>query len=79
MIKLGGIDRLSNWRISTMYKSKRLERKKGIIAGVAAGIGDRYNIDPVWIRLLFLLSLVPGGVPGVLLYVVLWILMPKAA
>ncbi len=61
-----------------MYKTKRLERKNGIIAGVAAGIGDRYNIDPVWIRLLFLLALAPGGVPGVLLYLVLWVLMPKA-
>lgn len=62
-----------------MYKTKRLERKNGMIAGVAAGIGDRYNIDPVIIRILFLLSLVPGGVPGILLYLVLWVLMPKAA
>ncbi len=61
-----------------MNKTKRLERKKGIIAGVAAGIGDRYNIDPVWIRILFLISLLPGGVPGILLYLVLWVLMPKA-
>ena len=59
-------------------KPARLMRRDGMIAGVCAGIGARYNIDPAIVRILFLLTLLPGGVPGVLLYVLLWLIMPKA-
>jgi phage shock protein PspC (stress-responsive transcriptional regulator) len=33
---------------------------------------------PTWIvRFVFLLMMLPGGVPGILLYVVLWLLLPE--
>jgi phage shock protein PspC (stress-responsive transcriptional regulator) len=48
-----------------------------IIAGVAAGLGDYFGIDPVWVRLGFVLSALLGGA-GILLYVALWFIFPPA-
>jgi phage shock protein PspC (stress-responsive transcriptional regulator) len=45
------------------------------IAGVCAGLGDHFDIDPVIIRLFFLFSVFFGGV-GILAYVIMWILVP---
>ena len=56
---------------------KRLHRtnEDRKIAGVCAGLGDYFELDPVFFRLFFLFSILFGGV-GLLAYVVLWILMP---
>ena len=49
-----------------------------IIAGVCAGIARRFGWSPTTVRVVFLLScLLPG--PQVLVYLVLWIVMPKEA
>lgn len=45
------------------------------VAGVAAGIGTRYGIDPVLVRVVFATATVFGGV-GVCLYVLAWLLFP---
>ena len=51
-------------------------RRQRIVAGVCGGLAESFGV-PVWlVRLLFLLAMLPGGVPGVLLYVVLWIALP---
>ena len=44
------------------------------IAGICSGIGDYFEIDPVIIRLLFLLGLFLGG--GLLVYIIGWIIIP---
>jgi phage shock protein PspC (stress-responsive transcriptional regulator) len=52
-------------------------RRHRIIAGVAGGLAETFGL-PVWlVRLLFLIAMLPGGVPGILLYVVLWIALPE--
>ncbi len=48
------------------------------IAGVASGLGKYINLDPIFIRIAFLL-LVPTGGIGIILYIILWILIPEAA
>jgi len=48
-----------------------------MIAGVAAGLGDYFKVDPVWFRLGFVLTAFMGGI-GVLIYAVLWVVMPEA-
>ena len=48
-----------------------------IIGGVAGGLGAYFNIDPVFIRLIFVLSFFGWGT-GFLLYLVLWIIIPEA-
>ncbi len=58
--------------------AKRLYRseKDKIIGGVCAGIADYLNIDPVIIRILFLIALISEGF-GLALYIILWIIVPS--
>ncbi len=56
-------------------KLYRLSRGK-VIAGVCAGLGEYFEIDPVFIRALFVIALFSGGI-GATFYVVLWIIMPS--
>src|SRR5258706_3496561 len=46
------------------------------IAGVCGGLGDYFDLDPVFFRLFFLVSLLFGGL-GALAYLILWILVPE--
>lgn len=48
-----------------------------MVAGVCGGLADYFAIDPVIVRLIFVLVTLTSGI-GVLLYPVLWIVMPKA-
>lgn len=48
------------------------------IAGVCAGIAHRLGWDPTLVRIGYVLvSILSAGFPGVLIYIVLWILMPR--
>jgi phage shock protein PspC (stress-responsive transcriptional regulator) len=60
-----------------MKKLHRLAGEKKI-AGVCAGLGDYFDVAPVFFRLFFLVSLFFGGV-GALVYVLLWIMAPEKA
>ncbi len=57
---------------------RKLRRQNGVFAGVCGGLGAFFGISPNWFRLLFVLLALPGGVPSVLLYIILWIVMPRA-
>lgn len=46
------------------------------VAGVCGGLGAFFGLSPTWFRLAFLIALIPGGVPGFLTYVLLWIILP---
>jgi phage shock protein PspC (stress-responsive transcriptional regulator) len=52
-------------------------REDRILAGVASGVAAYFAIDPLWIRLLFVLGTFFGG-PGLLVYIILWIIIPEA-
>ncbi len=45
------------------------------IAGVCSGIAETFGIEPILVRLAFLASLFFGG-SGLLLYIILWIILP---
>lgn len=47
-----------------------------VIAGVAGGLGEYFNIDPTIIRILFILLTVFGG-SGFIIYIVLWLIIPS--
>ncbi len=50
-------------------------RRGRMIAGVCAGLANRYGWSPTGVRLVFLLScLLPG--PQILIYLVLWAIVP---
>lgn len=56
---------------------KRLNRsrKNSIIGGVCGGLGDYFGLDPVLIRIVWLILIVFGGM-GLLLYLIAWIIIP---
>jgi phage shock protein PspC (stress-responsive transcriptional regulator) len=64
---------------NTNRKSKKLyrDKDKGMIGGVAAGLGHYFGIDVVWIRLILIL-LVWGAGTGIFAYIILWIVVPEA-
>ncbi|MBN1484706.1 MAG: PspC domain-containing protein [Chloroflexia bacterium] len=47
-----------------------------MIAGVCAGLAEYFAIDPTLVRLIFVILALMGG-PGILIYIVLWIVMPE--
>lgn len=47
-----------------------------VIAGVCAGIAQRFGVSPFMVRLLFLLSLLLPG-PQILIYLAMWIIVPS--
>ena len=47
------------------------------IAGVCGGLGEYFNIDPTIIRVVFVVLALPGGLPGVIPYAILWIFVPQ--
>lgn len=56
---------------------RRLQRRTDdrVVAGVASGLGDYFNVDPLLIRILLVASIVFGGL-GIFLYVAAWLLVP---
>jgi len=60
-------------------REKRLYRqlKDKIIGGVCTGLGEYFEIDPVILRVLFVIALFLGTM-GFWLYVILWIIIPKS-
>jgi phage shock protein PspC (stress-responsive transcriptional regulator) len=60
-----------------MRKLHRLAEEKKL-AGVCAGLGEYFDVDPVFFRLFFLVSLFFGGI-GALVYVLLWAMTPEKA
>lgn len=61
-----------------MSETKQLRRQNGMIGGVSGGLGEFFGISPNWFRLAFLLMMLPGGVPGILIYLLMWLIIPKA-
>lgn len=47
------------------------------IAGVAMAFANYFEIDVVLIRVILALTLIPGGFPGLLVYVLCWIIIPE--
>jgi phage shock protein PspC (stress-responsive transcriptional regulator) len=58
---------------------KKLYRQPagGMIAGVCSGLGTYFDVDPVLVRVLFLIAFFFGTM-GFWLYLALWIITPKA-
>lgn len=56
---------------------KKLYRipSEGMIGGVCAGLGEYLNADPTVIRLIFIL-LVLAGMSGVVIYIIMWLIVP---
>lgn len=56
-----------------LYRSKT-DRK---IAGVCGGLAEYFGIDANIVRVIAVILLLPGWLPGFLPYVVLWVVVPE--
>jgi phage shock protein PspC (stress-responsive transcriptional regulator) len=58
--------------------SQRIYRSRSdaMLGGVCAGVAGYLNIDPVWVRLFFILLALGDGI-GILFYIILWAILPK--
>lgn len=59
------------------FKKFFRSRNDQIVAGVAAGLGKYLSIDPVIIRILFVVATFTGGV-GLMAYLIIWAITPQA-
>ena len=59
-------------------KVLRRSRTDRVFAGVCGGLGEFFGISPFWFRLGFVLAALPGGLPGIVPYILCWIIIPKA-
>ena len=58
-----------------LYRSRR----NSIIAGVCGGIAEWLGWSPTWVRVLYVvISILSAAIPGPLLYIILWIVIPKS-
>ena len=61
--------------MSKLYRS----RNHNMIAGVCGGFADWLGWSPTKVRVLFVIvSVLSAAFPGILVYLLLWFLMPKA-
>ena len=60
-----------------MASEHKLRRQNGIIAGVCGGLTEFTGISAFWFRLAFILLALPGGLPAIVPYLVLWIVIPR--
>lgn len=58
---------------------KKLVRPKQgrMIAGVALAFARYFNIDITIVRLIWVFLLLPGGLPGVIPYLICWLVIPS--
>jgi len=60
-------------------KQKLTRSKNQMIAGVCAGIAEYFDWDITLVRVSYvLLSVLSAGFPGLLVYIILWMVMPSA-
>ncbi len=60
-----------------MSETRLVRPKDGrVIAGVAAGLADRFGMSRQTMRILFVVSMLLPG-PQILIYVILWLVIPE--
>lgn len=62
---------------STRYHRMYRDPDHRIIGGVCAGMGAYWRIDPLVLRIIFLALILAGGI-GILIYLILYIVLPEA-
>ncbi len=63
--------------MSSPRKSLRRSRSNRVLMGVCGGLGEFFDINPIWFRIAFLLAMIPGGIPGILIYLICWFIIPS--
>ena len=57
----------------------RRSRTNRMIAGVMGGLAEHFRIDPTLLRVIYVVgSVMSAAFPGILVYLLLWVLIPEA-
>lgn len=65
--------------MSTTPHPLRRSRRHRMIAGVIGGLADYFGLDPTTLRVVYVVgSILSAAFPGILVYLLLWIVMPLA-
>jgi len=59
-----------------MEKKLRRSRNSRWIAGICGGLAEFFGLSAFWFRLAFFILLLPGGLPGPLIYLIMWLVVP---
>lgn len=63
--------------MTTSGQPLRRSRSNRVIAGVIGGLADHFGLDSTLFRVLYVLvSIFSAAFPGILIYILLWILIP---
>lgn len=68
----------SNYTSTSSSKKLYRDKENAKLGGVASGIGHYFSIDPLWIRILFIISPWITFGTSTVIYLILWILIPEA-
>jgi phage shock protein C len=63
--------------MTTQRQALRRSQRNRIVAGVCGGLAEFFGVSSFWFRLAFLIALIPGGVPGFLVYLLMMIIIPS--
>lgn len=62
----------------TTHPPLRRSRHNRMIAGVVGGLADYFGMDPSLLRIIYVLvSIFSAAFPGILVYIILWLLVPQ--
>jgi len=65
--------------VAMTTKALRRSRRYRMLGGVCGGIAEWLGWNPTTVRILYVLvSILSAGFPGILVYIILWIVMPEA-
>jgi phage shock protein C len=63
---------------ATHPRPLRRSRTNRVIAGVCAGLAHHFGLDVTLVRALYvLISILSAAFPGILVYVILWLVIPE--
>lgn len=74
-LRLEGIS-FSNYSTSNNYQRLYRDTNDRVLGGVCSGMAKYWNVDPILPRLLFVLLFFGFGT-GLLLYIIMWLIIPK--
>ncbi len=63
--------------MTTQRQALRRSKSNRMIAGVCGGLAEFFGISSFWFRLAFFITFIPGGVPGILVYLIAMIMIPS--
>ena len=72
-----GYQEQTSYRNTTSTRRLYRDTESSVVGGVCSGTGYYFGIEPIWIRLAFVLAVIFAGT-GLLFYIILWIIIPEA-